>query len=403
MRRKLPPWAMGLAMAPMGFYFGFISTALPILLAGRGVSVGKIAYVSAVAFSPSFWAFLLCPILDVRFTKRTYSLATAAVAALCLGASTLLAGNLPVLTCVVTAGCAAAVIFGNALTGWLPDVIEDKHYAHVGAWVNVANLGAAGAFGTLVVVMARVLSPGLAAAVVVVGAMVPTLLLFYIPVPVRGTRGAFETFRTLFRDLYRVCRRPGCVIGLVCFLSPASCFALTNLFAGMGADFHVNERWVTAIGGTGVAVACSIGCLVSIWLCRRFERRTVYVITGFGGALAAVGLIWMPHTLAGFAVGVLAYNFSQGMNYTSFSALEFEIVGPGNPLAATQMALLTASANLPISYMTAVDGHFYTRFGLHGMLAMDAGASLAMGTILLLIFHRMGANRAAARVPVLEA
>ena len=60
-----------------------------------------------------------------------------------------------------------------------------------------------------------------------------------------------------------------------------------------------------------------------------------------------------------FAVGVLGYNFCQGMNYTAFSALTFEIVGPGNPLAATQMALLAASANLPISYMTALDGRVY--------------------------------------------
>ena len=38
MRRSLPPWAMGLAIAPLGFYFGFVSTAMPILLAAKGVA-----------------------------------------------------------------------------------------------------------------------------------------------------------------------------------------------------------------------------------------------------------------------------------------------------------------------------------------------------------------------------
>ena len=71
MQRKLPPWAMGLAMAPLGFYFGFITTATPILLSGQGVALDRIAYISAVGFSPTFWAFLLGPVLDVRFTKRT--------------------------------------------------------------------------------------------------------------------------------------------------------------------------------------------------------------------------------------------------------------------------------------------------------------------------------------------
>jgi hypothetical protein len=116
----------------------------------------------------------------------------------------------------------------------------------------------------------------------------------------------------------------------------------------------------------------------------------VYILTGFGGATAALGLIFTPHLLPWFAAGVLGYAFCQGINYTAFSSLCYEIVGPGNPLASTQMALLAAAANLPISYMTAVDGHFHTTHGLAGMLAVDATMSVAVGTVLLLIFYRMG-------------
>src|ERR1039458_7413648 len=105
MRRQLPPWAMGLAIAPLGFYYGFISTATPILLAAHGVSVGRISEVSAIAFSPTFWAFLLCPILDVRFSKRAYALFFAGVAAVFLGVATLLTANLVAFTAVLTAGC----------------------------------------------------------------------------------------------------------------------------------------------------------------------------------------------------------------------------------------------------------------------------------------------------------
>ncbi len=157
MRRQLPPWAMGLAIAPMGFYFGFVSTAMPILLAAHSVPLGKIANISAWGFSPSFWAFLLCPILDVRFSKRTYALVFAALAALCLGACTLLTSNLIAFTAVLTAGCAAVVIFGNAHQGWMPDVVHDKHYSAVGGTSNIANLGAAGLFATLAVVLMRTL------------------------------------------------------------------------------------------------------------------------------------------------------------------------------------------------------------------------------------------------------
>ena len=106
----------------------------------------------------------------------------------------------------------------------------------------------------------------------------------------------------------------------------------------------------------------------------------MYILTGFGGAAAALGLIRTPHTLLFYAAGVLMYDFFTGINYTAFTSLEYEIVGSGNPLASTQFALLSASANLPISYMTAVDGHFHTTHGLGGMLAVDALSSVVVGT-----------------------
>jgi PAT family beta-lactamase induction signal transducer AmpG len=389
MQRQLPPWAMGFAVAPLGFYFGFISTAMPILLAAHGVSVGKIAEVSAVGFSPTFWAFLLSPVLDVRFSKRTYALVFAAISALCCAGCTLLTANLTAFTALLATGCTAAVLFGNAHGGWMPDVIEDKHYSAVGGTSNIANLGAAGLFAALAVVLVRTLPAPAAAALLGLTVFAPTVMLFFIPIPAKPTRSAGDTFSHFFADLYAVSKRPGCLLGLLCFLSPTACFALTNIFSGMGEDFHAPESAVTALNGPAVAVVCSLGCLAGIWFCSRYLRRTVYVVAGFGGAAAALALIWSPHTLLYYAAGVLVYNFFQGINYTAFSAFCLEIVGPNNPLSSTQMALLAAAANLPISYMTAVDGHFHTTHGLRGMFLADAVSSIVVGTVLLLIFRRV--------------
>jgi PAT family beta-lactamase induction signal transducer AmpG len=393
---------MGLAIAPLGFYFGFVSTAMPILLSAKGVSVDKISEISFVAFSPSFWAFALCPILDVRFSKRIYAFVFAAIAATCLGTCTLLTGNLVAFEIVLTAGCAAAVMFGNAHCGWMPDVIRDRYYSQVGGTVNIANLGAAGAFAALAVAVVRTMPASAAAWLLAAMVMAPTVMLLFIPLPAKPTRGAADVFGSFFSDLYRVSKAKSCFLGLLCFLSPTACFALTNLFSTLGRDFHASERWVTALNGPLVAVVCSLGCLAGIWICSRFARRTVYVVAGFGGAAAALAMIWMPRTLAFFSIGVLVYNFFQGINYTALTAFEFEIVGPGNPLASTQIALLTAASNAPISYMTRIDGHFYGKHGLNGMLAVDALSSLAVGTVLLLVFHRMRLGRGGGRTTELE-
>ena len=395
MRRQLPPWAMGLAIAPCGFYYGFISTAMGILLAAHGVSLGRISGISAIAFSPTFWAFLLCPIVDVRFSKRAYALFFVGVAAVCLAVATLLTTHLVAFTVVLTTGCAAVVLFASAHLGWMPDVVDEKYYPHVGATAQIANLGAAGLFATLSVVLVRTLSPLTAACLLGLALMAPTAMLFFIPLPAKKTRGFAETFQTFFGDLHRVCKRPGCILGLICFLSPTACFALTNLFSGMGADFHTPERWVTALNGMGVAIACSTGCLVGIWFCNRYPRHLVYILTGFCGAAVALALIGVPHTLVWFAIGVLAYNFFQGVNYTALMSFCFEIVGPRNPLSSTQMALLSAAANAPISYMTAVDGHFHTAHGLTGMLLVDSGSSIVVGTVLLVWLNRRRTQRSA--------
>jgi PAT family beta-lactamase induction signal transducer AmpG len=384
---------MGLAGAPLGFYFGFVSTATPILLRAHGVPVEKIAWVSSVGFSPTFWAFLLCPILDVRFSKRTYAIFFAGVGAACLGICTLLTFHLLAFTAVLTLGCTAVVMFGNAHQGWIPDVVEDKHYSSVGATSNVANLGAAGLFAWLTVVLMRAMPERAVGMLLAIAMMAPTVLLFFIPPPTTPLRKATEVFASFFRDLYRVCKTRSCLLGLLCFLSPTACFALTNLFSGLGSDFHASEEWVTRINGPLVALVCSAGCLTGIWFCQRFLRRTVYVVAGFGGAAAALALIWMPHTLLFFGIGVLAYSFFQGINYTAFSAFEYEIVGPGNVLAATQISLLTAAANAPISYMTLVDGQFYAKHGLPGMFGVDALGSVAMGVLLLLLFRRIGVGK----------
>jgi hypothetical protein len=59
---------------------------MPFLLSKAGVSVDQIAAVSATAMSPTF-TFLLTPIVDVGFTRRTYALGLAAATAASLGSA----------------------------------------------------------------------------------------------------------------------------------------------------------------------------------------------------------------------------------------------------------------------------------------------------------------------------
>lgn len=383
--RRLPVWAMGLANMPTGFVYGFISTAMGILLAARGVSVGRVGAISAVAFSPSFWAWLLAPVLDVRFTKRVYAHAFSVAAAVLLGVAVLSLGDLRVFTVALTASCACVVLYSNSVQGWAPDAVTNAEYDSMSGWLNVANLGAAGVFSAVSVVLVRWLPLGAVAVLLPLLVLAPTLLLRYFPAPRQPEGRIRANFRAMARSLRRVLSEGRVWVGLTIFLMPVGAFALTNLFSTMGGDFGAKEGLVTGLNGPGVAIACSVGCLLAIPLCGRFQRRSIYIVAGLGAAAAAGTMGLLPHTVMVYALGLLVYNGFQGFSYTAFTALELEIVGPQNALSGTMMAMLTASSNLPINGMTWIDGHVHDLHGLSAMLLTDAGASVAAAVLLFAV------------------
>ena len=72
---------MGLTNTLFGMYGGILVISVPQLLSARHVPEATIAAMTAAMISPGFWTFLASPVLDVRFSRRWYSIVTAAIAA----------------------------------------------------------------------------------------------------------------------------------------------------------------------------------------------------------------------------------------------------------------------------------------------------------------------------------
>ena len=62
-----------MSIFPFGLVVGFTITALPFLLTNLGIPLYQVAGVSATVMSPTFWGFLLQPIMDTGLTRRAYS------------------------------------------------------------------------------------------------------------------------------------------------------------------------------------------------------------------------------------------------------------------------------------------------------------------------------------------
>ena len=106
------------------------------------------------------------------------------------------------------------------------------------------------------------------------------------------------------------------------------------------------------------------------WLCDRMDRKTAYVWFGIFQAAAAVAMALLPRNPAMFVLWSSVYAFITGFTYAAFSAFVLEAIGKG--AAATKYSALASLSNVPIYYMTNLDGWAHDRWGSNGMLFVEA-------------------------------
>jgi len=88
-----------------------------------------------------------------------------------------------------------------------------------------------------------------------------------------------------------------------------------------------------------------------------------------------------------FAIGVSLYLAAQGVAFAAYSALALELVGDGGRSAATRYTLYNAAGNIPIVYMTWIDGRGYKLFGARGLMGADCLLGLAAVLIFLFLIR----------------
>ena len=92
----------------------------------------------------------------------------------------------------------------------------------------------------------------------------------------------------------------------------------------------------------------------------------------------------MPRSQTMFVIWVSVYTFTSGLCYAAFSAFVLEVIGKG--AAATKYNALASLSNLPIYYMTVIDGWAHDRWNSSKMLFTESGlAAVSAGLFLILI------------------
>jgi len=198
-----------------------------------------------------------------------------------------------------------------------------------------------------------------------------------IPEPSPTPRGETVTssVRGVLRELWSVaCSRGGFLALLVCFL-PIGTGAAANLLAAIADDWRASANTVALVTGALGGIASAIGCFIGGYLCDRMDRKTAYWVFGLAQALCAVAMAIAPRTESMYIAFVMVYWVITGFTYAAFSAVVLEAIGQG--AAATKYNVFASLSNMPIAYMTLVDGWARTRWGTAAMLHAEALIGIA--------------------------
>jgi len=377
-------------LVPFGMAWALSTTALPFLLTSAHVSVDRVASISALLLSPSFWGVLFAPIVDTGFTRRTHAFLLAGIAIVCTGAGLWILSpeHLFGMTALLLTGNLAIYVYGAAVLGWTADFVPDAIRGQVGGWSNAANLGAGAAAALLTMQLAQRFSVRVAASALVALLTLSLLPLLFYPRPGKPKLAPRQAIGGTLREVWETSKQRSSLVGFALFLSPTGAFGVSNLFSGLGNDFHADPQRVIWITGAGVAIATALGSITGGFIADRFARGYVYLGGGITAGLCATALALSHRTALSFSAGVLAYSIGVGVGFASFTALCLQLVGFEHAVAGTQITLFGSAGNAAIVYMTWLDGQGYRLFGLRGLFAMDAGLSLLTAVPLLWLVHR---------------
>jgi len=381
---------------PFGAVNGYLTVALAYSLSQSGMNVANVGLLIALFFVPQTWKFLWAPIVDTTLSRKGWYVIGAslsAVGVLAMAEFSVHASDLTVLCLMVVLASLATTFLGMSVEALMAHDTPDAQKGRAAGWFQAGNLGGSGLGGGAALWLAqKVSNPWIPGAALGACFMLCCVALWFVAEPAHTQRKQRIARKLLdvLRDLWRVSRsRTGYLALLLVFL-PIGSGAASNLWAAVADDWQASAHTVELVTGTMSGIVSAFGCLIGGYICDRFNRKYTYVAYGLLLASCAFAMALAARTEARYVEFTMVYAFVNGLGYAGFSAVTLEAIGRG--AAATKYNLFASLSNIPIAYLTAMEGWAHTRWGASGFLYVDAGVGIA-GALLFMAIVNLTAPR----------
>lgn len=386
------PWLFNFLIAPEAVIsLGLITGALTYLLRNEGVAAPRAASIVGLLSVPHAIYFLWGPVTDFWLPRRTWLMLAAAAASVTL----LLAFSQPRLSS--SAGVALlfltaclGVLVAAACGGMMGTLRSEVNRRRAGSFYQTGSLAFAGVAVFALVSLTHVSLPvfGWVLAAMIV---LPALGALAAPKQPRlGEQSAAQAAALILCEFKSTFLRWEAVPYTLVMVFPACSGAMIGLLPELARDYGVSGTQVAWMNGLGGALLMATGAFSAALIPVRVRAPIAYLLAGTVNAATLAILALGPRRPAVYFAGTLLFLLTIGTCYALFTGVLLEFMGLSGKSGSARYAILNSLGNLPVAYMSWVDGRGYAHWGPRGMPGIDAVVSLAGAALLLAHFATAG-------------
>ena len=169
-------------------------------------------------------------------------------------------------------------------------------------------------------------------------------------------------------------------------LFPMGSGAAIGLLPGIAQDYHVSGQQMAWMNGLGGAFLTAAGSLAATFIPTRISASVAYLCVCLINEATLLVLWLCPASPTTYVIGSTLYLFTIGTCYAMFTAVVLEFLGHSGKSGSGRYSIINSLGNVPVVYMTTVDGHGAKIWGARGLAGTDAVVGAIGGVILLAYF-----------------
>jgi PAT family beta-lactamase induction signal transducer AmpG len=160
---------------------------------------------------------------------------------------------------------------------------------------------------------------------------------------------------------------------------------MIGLLPELARDYGVSGAQVAWINGVAGALLTTAGAISASLIPVRVRASIAYLLVGLANTATLALLSLGPQRPAIYFASTVLFLFTVGAGYALFTAVSLEFLGGSGKSGSSRYAIINSLGNVPVAYMTWLDGRGYAQWGPRGMPGVDALVTAAV--ILILLGH----------------